>query len=76
MDLDDTPQDAAFRAEVRAWLERHATADDGLGWSRNSSHPDYTANSKAWQAALAADGWGAITWPSEYAMNTRPSAPS
>jgi len=66
MDLDDTPQDAAFRAEVRAWLERHATADDGLGWSRNSSHPDYTANSKAWQAALAADGWGAITWPSEY----------
>jgi alkylation response protein AidB-like acyl-CoA dehydrogenase len=66
MDLDDTPEDAAFRAEVRAWLEAHARPNDGLGWSLNSSHPDYIANSKRWQATLAADGWGAITWPKEY----------
>lgn len=66
MDLDDTPQDAAFRAEVRAWLTAHARPNDGLGWSLNSSHPDYTTNSKNWQATLAADGWGAITWPVEF----------
>jgi alkylation response protein AidB-like acyl-CoA dehydrogenase len=66
MDLDDTPGDASFRAEVRGWLADHARLDDGLGWSRNSSHPDYIANSKRWQATLAAGGWGAITWPREF----------
>ena len=24
MDFDDTPEEAAFRAEARAWLEAHA----------------------------------------------------
>ena len=42
MDLNDTPEQAAYRAEVRAWLEQHAdeapvTRDDiGRGGRRGA----------------------------------------
>ena len=34
MDFDDTPEEAAFRAEARAWLEAHARLKEPDGSDR------------------------------------------
>ena len=31
MDFNDTPEEAAFRAEVKTWLERNANSFEGGG---------------------------------------------
>jgi alkylation response protein AidB-like acyl-CoA dehydrogenase len=67
MDFEDSPEDAAFRAEVREWLAANAKPRSGPGdWSRNSEHPDYVENCKRWQHTMYEGGWGAITWPVAY----------
>ena len=67
MNFDDSPDDARFRAEVRAWLEDHAQRRRGLDdWSLNHEAPDYVTRCRAWQHTLYEGGWGAITWPVEY----------
>ncbi|HSV04021.1 MAG TPA: acyl-CoA dehydrogenase family protein [Phenylobacterium sp.] len=64
MDFNDTPEEAAYRAEVRAWLEQNApkapVGDDPEG------NGDSMAASKAWQARKAAAGYAQITWPKEW----------
>lgn len=72
MDFKDTPEQAAFRAELREWLDDHAPrhASDmpaSLGEViRREGAEDAVEASRAWQATLHAGGWGAITWPREY----------
>jgi alkylation response protein AidB-like acyl-CoA dehydrogenase len=70
MDFNDTPEEAAFRAEARAWLEQNAElrdADDrSEGVLQESDKPDAIAAAKAWQKKKAAAGWTCITWPKEY----------
>lgn len=65
MDFDDTPEEARFRAEVRAWLEGNATPrrsrDDSFG--AGLSQEDYLAAARAWQASKAAAGYAAIAAP-------------
>jgi acyl-CoA dehydrogenase len=68
MDFDDTPAEAAFRAEVRAWFEANAEprrhARDFVG---DGLPPlERLAAAKAWQAKKAAAGYAAVTWPREY----------
>jgi alkylation response protein AidB-like acyl-CoA dehydrogenase len=72
MDLDDTPEEAAFRADARAWLEAHAIPkghpDDfssGI-WSGDYSEAVYVERCREWQRALADGGWAGITWPRDY----------
>lgn len=65
MDFNDSVEEAAFRSEVRAWLEanaqrrRHAEEKFGAGLSPQ----EYVAAAKAWQAKKAQAGYAAITWP-------------
>ncbi|MEY2478872.1 MAG: hypothetical protein QOG87_4187 [Actinomycetota bacterium] len=59
--LDESPEDAAFRAEARAWLDAHAPSR-----LPTAEAPDYVRAAKAWQAQLAEAGWGAVTWPVEH----------
>ena len=74
MDFDDTPEEAAFRREVRTFLEANATPKSGTDadWSRNAaaSDPDVRADfekrSREWQRVLYDNGWAGITWPTEY----------
>jgi alkylation response protein AidB-like acyl-CoA dehydrogenase len=72
MDFDETPEELAFRAEARAWLEEHAPpfAEEGAKVSVYISDPEeehrYLAVSKAWQAHKYDHGWAGITWPPEY----------
>lgn len=54
MDFNDTPQEAEYRAQVRAWLDANADACDGLTG---------VAAAKAWQARKYAAGYVGITWP-------------
>ena len=63
MDFNDTPDEAAYRQQVRTWLEANAPK------KRDGSDPeggDSMAASKAWQAKKAAAGYACITWPKEW----------
>jgi alkylation response protein AidB-like acyl-CoA dehydrogenase len=70
VDFDDAPEDAAFRAEWRSWLI--ANADPASPGYRGGfvapgrEDPRVIARAREWQRRLAADGWGAITWPKEH----------
>lgn len=72
MDFDDTPEEAAFRAEARAWLEQHAPAkggpDDFSTGFLESTMPEeeFHRRVKRWQELLVEHGWAGITWPKEY----------
>jgi alkylation response protein AidB-like acyl-CoA dehydrogenase len=63
MDFEDSPQEAAYRAEVRAWLQANAPAPVT---GRSGRHADLMAEAKAWQAKKAAEGYAQITWPKEW----------
>ncbi len=70
MDFDDTPEEAAFRQEVRSWLKKHAKEKDA--GQRSTSHSFYdfdevfVTDGKAWQRRLYEGGWAGITWPVEF----------
>ncbi|MEZ4215393.1 MAG: acyl-CoA dehydrogenase family protein [Myxococcota bacterium] len=71
MDFNDTPEEAAFRAEARTWLSAHAKLLAPGVAKRNALSetlltPELIAASKAWQKKKADAGWACITWPKEY----------
>ena len=66
MDFDDTPEEAAFRAEARTWLEAHAPAHVAPRMARASGGEDWVRRCRAWQRTLYDAGWAGITWPKEY----------
>jgi alkylation response protein AidB-like acyl-CoA dehydrogenase len=72
MDFDDSPEEAAFRAEAFAWLSAHAALRDPsapvappthLGREAEAAHVE---RCKAWQRTLFDGGWAGITWPKEF----------
>lgn len=72
MDLSDSPAEAAFRAEVRAWLEANAEPKGKLAnlWHSGLTHIATEAEqiraAKVWQRKLFTAGWAGITWPVQY----------
>jgi alkylation response protein AidB-like acyl-CoA dehydrogenase len=64
LDLNDTPEQAAYREEVRAWLEQHQAQAP----PRSGSYEDkaYIDARRAWQRQLAEAGLAGVTWPREY----------
>jgi acyl-CoA dehydrogenase len=72
MNFDDTPQEAAFRAEARKWVEANAPKDlhgelsqSSLGRIRLKNR-DMVEVGKAWQKKKADAGWACLSWPKEY----------
>jgi alkylation response protein AidB-like acyl-CoA dehydrogenase len=68
MDFEDSPDEAAFRAEARAFLERNAKPRD-LTAARPrmpGDSPEHVARCKAWQRVLYDGGWAGITWPKQF----------
>jgi alkylation response protein AidB-like acyl-CoA dehydrogenase len=69
VDFDDTPEEAAFRAEARAWLEANAIPkghpdDFSAGiWSSMYSEDTLIKRTREWQGRLYDGGWAGITWP-------------
>jgi alkylation response protein AidB-like acyl-CoA dehydrogenase len=64
VDLNDTPEQAAFRQQVRSWLEEHR--DEAPPASGSSEDMRYIDARRAWQRKLAQAGLAGVTWPREY----------
>ncbi len=67
MDLDDTQEQAAYRAEARAWLDEHkseAPVLEGAGSLQDESQ--IIAARRAWQGKLAEGGLAGVTWPKDF----------
>ena len=64
MDFNDSPEEAAYRAQVREWLEANAPKTP-LSFEDMEGGGSMAA-SKAWQAKKAAAGYAQITWPKEW----------
>jgi alkylation response protein AidB-like acyl-CoA dehydrogenase len=65
MNFDDTPQEAAFRAEARAFLSANATLKADAEPSEESE-ADYILRAKAWQKLKSDNGWACLSYPQEY----------
>jgi alkylation response protein AidB-like acyl-CoA dehydrogenase len=65
MDFNDTPQEAEYRAKVRAWLEANAPRD-GKGTALGDEDDSQLENCKAWQKTKAAGDYAQIRWPKEW----------
>ena len=72
MDFEDTPTEAAFRKEVRGWINANAPKhlEDELKrasfGSNGVASEDPIAAGKAWQKKKADAGWACLHWPKEY----------
>jgi alkylation response protein AidB-like acyl-CoA dehydrogenase len=63
VDLNDTAEQAAYRAEARAWLEENKAQAPPRSGSYEDS--EYIDARRAWQRRLAEAGLAAVTWPVE-----------
>ena len=63
MQLRDSPEEAAFREEVRAWLADNLT-DDLRG--RRGGAARFEEWGREWSRNLGEAGYAALTWPKEY----------
>jgi alkylation response protein AidB-like acyl-CoA dehydrogenase len=67
VDLDDTPEQAAYRARVRSWLEEHRSEAPILsGPGALEDEEQIIAARRSWQGKLAEAGLAGVTWPKEY----------
>jgi len=64
MDFNDTAEEAAFRAEARAWLEATLGAAGDHPGSRSDT-AEWLKAAKAYQAKKAAAGFAGLTWRKE-----------
>ena len=67
MDLNDSAEQAAFRAQVRAWLDDHKAQAPILQGEGALTDPDeIVVARRAWQRQLAEGGLAGATWPKEF----------
>jgi alkylation response protein AidB-like acyl-CoA dehydrogenase len=68
MDLHDSPEDAAFRAEARHWLEANLSGEfaEARGLGRAGLQHEGRDLRLAWERKLGADEWTCVGWPVEY----------
>ncbi|MDL5200981.1 acyl-CoA dehydrogenase family protein [Streptomyces sp. ALI-76-A] len=62
MDLAFTQEEEAFRAEARGWLKAHVPS---APLPSLETEEGFAAH-RAWEAALAADRWSVVDWPTAY----------
>jgi len=62
MDFNDSPQEAAFRAEARDWLAAHAPAHV-LTPGEKMPDTEEADRGRAWMRELYAGGWSGLTFP-------------
>ena len=70
MDFNDSPEEAAWRAECRSWLEANAPAVAGTaaeeGGMFEPGGADYLERARRWQALKFDAGFARITWEPEF----------
>ena len=62
VDLTFSPENEAFRAEARAWLDAHVPADP----LPSLDTPDGFEAHRAWEHTMFEDRWSVVSWPVEY----------
>jgi alkylation response protein AidB-like acyl-CoA dehydrogenase len=64
LDFRDTPEEASFRAELRAWIEANLPS----GWADRQPGSGRTdeATVKEWSRKLYEAGYAGLTWPKEF----------
>ena len=62
MKLEYTPEQEAFRAEVRAWMEAHVPKEPLVTLECREGFDQHVA----WERTLASGNWGMVTWPEAY----------
>ncbi len=60
MDFNDTTEEATFRSEAKAWLEKNVPSKDEL------KGLNYIEQAKLWQKRKYDAGWACIRWPEEH----------
>ncbi|MEO1787736.1 MAG: acyl-CoA dehydrogenase family protein, partial [Pseudomonadota bacterium] len=65
MDFNDTPEEAAFRAEVNAFCAKHLEPKGAKPLRQRMSGDDFMKRAKTWQAVKADNKFAQITWPKE-----------
>jgi alkylation response protein AidB-like acyl-CoA dehydrogenase len=67
VDLDDTQDQAAYRAQVRAWLDEHKSeAPIVSGPDAIQDESEIIAARRTWQGKLAEGGLAGVTWPKDF----------
>ncbi len=61
MELRDTPEEAAFRAEIRAFIQENLPAG-----SRERSARRFEDDDRKWSRSLGEAGYAGLTWPKEF----------
>jgi alkylation response protein AidB-like acyl-CoA dehydrogenase len=61
MDLTFSPEEEAFRAELRAWLAAHVPPE-----TEHATLADEVRFLVGWQRTMAAAGWVGVHWPRRY----------
>ena len=62
MHLEYTPEQHAFRAEVRAWMEAHVPKEPLVTLECREGYDQHVE----WERTLASGNWGMVTWPEAY----------
>jgi alkylation response protein AidB-like acyl-CoA dehydrogenase len=67
VDLDDTPEQSAYRAQVRSWLDQHkGEAPIIAGEGAITDESAVIAARRVWQGKLAEGGLAGVTWPKDF----------
>jgi alkylation response protein AidB-like acyl-CoA dehydrogenase len=67
MDFRDTPDEAAFRDEVRTWLAENLTSEFApLTGGRGVDRDAYWDLALTWERKLGEAGWIGLSWPKAY----------
>jgi alkylation response protein AidB-like acyl-CoA dehydrogenase len=69
MDFADAPEHAAFRRELRGWLDANLTDDlkvEDAQDQRVSPDRETLERRRTWQKKMHAAGWIGIAWPKDY----------
>jgi alkylation response protein AidB-like acyl-CoA dehydrogenase len=62
MHLQYTPEQRAFRAEVRAWMETNVPQEPLVTLECREGYDRHVE----WERTLASGNWGMVTWPKEF----------
>ena len=62
MHLHYTPEQEAFRAEIRAWMEAHVPKEPLVTLECKEGFDQHVV----WERTLASGNWGMVTWPEEF----------
>ena len=75
MDFTDTPEEAAFRDEVRTWLGEHLVGEFAEIGGRGGPADETSWDARVeWERLLGRDRWVGLSWPEEYGGRAANSA--